>query len=77
MVFQGREEGTIGKREKKKHNRYPFFLSALHVQIAGLPPIRTVLVFLFSAFKTNLICSDGHLYYSLSHALLLKLLPTG
>lgn len=59
MVFQGREEETNGKREKKKHNRYPFFLSALHVQIAGLPPIRTVLVFLFSAFKTNLICSDG------------------
>ncbi|KAJ5564887.1 hypothetical protein N7513_001129, partial [Penicillium frequentans] len=47
------------EKRKKKHNRYPFFLSALHVQIAGLPPIRTVLVFLFSAFKTNLICSDG------------------
>jgi len=62
----------MGKERKKKHNRYPFFLSALHVQIAGLPPIRTVLVFLFFAFKTNLICSDGTYIVLFSMLLLLK-----
>lgn len=38
MVFQGREKG----KEKTIIDR---LFSALYVQIAGLPPIRTVLVF--------------------------------
>jgi hypothetical protein len=41
--FQGREGGSKGKERLIDR-----LLSALHVQIAGLPPVRTVLVFLFT-----------------------------
>ena len=35
-------------REEAKERIIDRLLSALHVQIAGLPPVRTVLVFLFT-----------------------------
>lgn len=49
--FQGRE----GEAKERK-DIIDRLLSALHVQIAGLPPVRTVLVFYLLCLKTNLIC---------------------
>lgn len=49
--FQGREGGSKGKERLIDR-----LLSALHVQIAGLPPVRTVLVLYLLCLKTNLIC---------------------
>ena len=42
--------------EKERKDLIDRLLSALHVQIAGLPPDRTVLVFYLLCLKTNLIC---------------------